>query len=222
MDFEQWLCANRSGVLWLSGPAECRISDASSRVVDLVKERTSQAQHLVLYFFCSTASAESSIAITFVGTIIYQLACCLPWLKGKIITVFLGTIFRSIRKRERLVSRFKPGDPTAVTVEKILNVSSCEYWSALRAVMDIVREQELSFIIDGLDKIQHKKDQFIRELCTFIEHIWERPPSTRVLLTSRPQAEIKGILGQLPSIEYDRERKGTIFFFFCSQEKQSS
>jgi hypothetical protein len=215
MDFEQWQSTNGSQVLWLSGPAECHISDASSRIVDLVKEKPSEAQHLVLYFFCSTAPMEASIAITFVSTILHQLVCCLPRLR--VTNVFLRTLLNTILREESRsklnLSQFKMDDSTGATVEKILQASNNGYWRALGAVMDIVHEQGLSLVIDGLDKIEHQKYEFIREVCVFIEHLRERPFTTRVLLTGRPQAEIKEILSGLPCIEYDKERKGSIISY---------
>jgi hypothetical protein len=217
MDFEQWQSTDGWEVLWLSGPAECRISDASSCVVNLAKETPSQAQHLALYFFCSTAPTEASIAITFVSTMLHQLVC-LPRLKRKVTNVFLRTLLDTILKEEsrsnRGLSQFKMDDSTEATVKKILQQASRNgYWRALRAAMDIVHEHGLSLIIDGLDKIEDQKYEFIREVRVFIEHLRERPSTTRVLLTSRPQAEIKEILSGLPCIEHDKERKGSIISY---------
>ena len=212
MDFETWHHTNGSEVLWLAGPAECHISGASSCIVDLVKEKPSQTQHVVLYFFCSTAPAKVSFATTFVSTIIHQLACRLPLLKEKITTVFLrtllDTIFNDQPPSDPGRSHFKTVDSAEATVKNILKAAISGYWSALKAVMKIV--QGLSLIIDGLDEVEHRKVEFIRELYVFIKQLGGRPYTTRVLLTSRPEAEIKEILGLLPSIEYDRERKGLI------------
>ena len=225
MDFERWQCTNGSEVLWLSGPAECHISDASSYVVDLVKEKHSRTQHLVLYFFCSTASTQTPIAATFVSTIIHQLASRMPQLAGKVISVFLRTLLDIILRDKSLFDpgrpRFKTNDSAEATVKEILKAPSSGYWGALREVLDIERETDLSLIIDGLDKIEHQKDEFIQELFGFIEQLRGRPSTTRVLLTSQPQAGIKEILGPLPSIEYDRERKGLISPI-CSQGEQGS
>ena len=203
-------------VLWLSGPAECRISDASSYIVDLAKETYAEGQHSVLYFFCSTAHRKIPIAVTFVSTIVYQLARCLPKLKREIANVFLhtllDTVFGEKTNSNSEVPLFSAGDSAEVMVKKILRAPSGAYWSALRAVTDIEQETGLSLIIDGLDKIEDQKCEFIQNLLAFIEHLEERQRSsaTRVLLTSRPQEEIREILERLSSIEYDRERKGLI------------
>ena len=222
MDFGRWQHTTGMEVLWLSGPAECRISDASSRIVDLAKEIYPKVQHSVLYFFCSTAPRKIPVAITFVSTIVHQLVRCSPELKEEITTIFLRTLLDAIFAEEPLstpeASRFSTSDSAEVAVKKILKTSSDAYWGALRAVADIEWEKGLSLIIDGLDQIEHHKHEFIRELCGFIEYLRERPSRTRVLLTSRPQAEIKEILGRLPSIEYDKERKGMTHLISYSQD----
>jgi hypothetical protein len=223
MDFRQWQHTNGMEVLWLSGPAECRISDASTRIVDLAKEAYPEVQHSVLYFFCSTAPRKVPIAITFVSTIVRQLVRCSPELKEEITTIFLRTLVEAIF-REPLsnpeIPRFGADDSAEVVVEKILKAPSDAYWGALKAVAYIEQEKGLSLIIDGLDETEHQNHEFIRELCVFIEHLRKRPSTTQVLLTSRPQAEIKEILGRLPSIEYDRERKGMIHIISYSQDKR--
>jgi hypothetical protein len=226
LDFDQWQRTNGMEVLWLSGPAECRISDAASHIVDLAKETYPEVQHSVLYFFCSTAPRKIPIAITFVSTVVRQLVRCSPKLKREITTIFLSTLLATILGEEPLskpkVPLFNADDSAEVMVKKILKAPSDAYWDALRAVMDIEWEKGLSLIIDGLDKTEHQKHEFIRELCAFIEYLRERPSTTRVLLTSRPQAEIKDILGRLPSIEYDKERKGLTCLIFYSPDKQGS
>ena len=221
MDFDRWHHTNTGmEVLWLSGPAECRISEASSHIVDLAKETYPEGQHSVLYFFCSTAPRRVPIAVTFVSTIVRQLVRCLPKLKDEITTIFLRTLLDEIFGEEPHstpeVPRFTANDSAKVAVKKILKASSDSYWSALRAVMDIGWKMGLSLIIDGIDKMEDQKREFIQNLLVLIEHLGERPSTTRVLLTSRPQAEIREILGQLPSIEYDRERKGLIHLIRCS------
>ena len=225
MDFERWKCTTGSEVLWLSGPVGCRITDASSYIVDLVKEKPSRTQHLVLYFFCSTVSAKAPTAATFVSTIIHQLDSHMPQLTGKVTTVFLRTLLDTILRNEARSDqwrpRFKTTNSAEATVKEILKTPSSGYWDALRDVLDIEREQELSLIIDGLDKVEHKKDNFIQELCAFVKHLRRRPSTTRVLLTSQSQAGIKEIFGQLPSIEYDRERKGLISLLYSQGEQGS-
>ena len=226
MDFERWQSTNGSEVLWLSGPAECRISDASSRIVDLAKESYPEFQHSMMYFFCFTAPKKVPIAITFVSTVVRQLIRCSPGLKQEITTIFLRTLLDTIFGEEPLsnpgVPRFNADDSAEVMVVKILKASSGAYWDALMAVMDIEQEKGLSLIIDGLDRIEDQKCEFIQRLLAFVEHLREKPSTSRVLLTSRPQAEIKEILGQLPSIEYDRERKGSISLVSYPQDKRGS
>ena len=211
MDYEQWWSAKGSQVLWLSGPADCDISDASSCIVDLAKEISAEAKHSALYFFCSTKPTRVSIAVIFVSTIVSQLVCRWPQLKEQVANIFLHTLLNTLLSEENLKwSDFKRGDSVEATVKKILQAPSEGYWSALRAVMGLEHRQELYLVIDGLDKAGQ---EFIRGVHFFIESLQGCPSTIRVLLTSRPQADIKEILGGLPCIEYDKERKGLIALF---------
>ena len=222
MDFERWQSTRGSEVLLISGPAESRISEVSPRIVKLLIETASELQHSVLFFFCSDAPVKTPIDISFVSTIIHQLVSSSPELKEKVASVFLRTLLETILREEPLtdqeLSRFKRDDSVEATVKKILRASSDGYWSALRAVMNIDREHRLSLIIDGLGRAGHQNHEFIKEVRAFIEDLRERPTTTRVLLTSRLQAEVEAAFSGLPCIVYDRERKGLIHFLFIREK----
>jgi hypothetical protein len=210
IDFEQWLSASCSQVLWLSGPLRCSIHQISSYIVD----KTSETQHSVLYFFCSTASKEKSIAVIFVHTLLYQIVCSSPLDKKlSVVRTFLHTLVEQVLKRDPTsdpeLSLFKVEDSLDTTMKKILNGPIGELWDALQTILADEYKQELSIIIDGLDKVEHQKVEFIKGVCEFIKHLQERNLTVKALLTSRPQAEIKEVLDGLPFIEYDKERKGS-------------
>ena len=195
----------------MSGPAECDISDASSCIVGLAKETSAGAQHSALYFFCSTLIAKDRVVITFVSTIVHQLVCCFPQLKEQVTKVFLRTLVKTILSEGNpKQSCFKLGDPAEATVKKTLQASNEGYWSALKAIMGLERNQGLFLVIDGLDNAGH---EFTQGVQLFIESLRGCPSIIKVLLTSRPQADIKEILAGLPCVEYDKERKGLIAFF---------
>ena len=212
MDYERWWSAKGSQALWLSGPAECDISDASSCILGLAKETSAGAQHSALYFFCPILTVEDPVVVTFARTIVPQLVCCFPQLKEQITKVFLRTLVKTILSEDNpKQSSFKPGDSVEATVKKILQASSEGYWSAFRAVMSLEYKQEIYLVIDGLEKAG---EEFIRGVHFFIESLQGCSSTIRVLLTSRPQAELKQILGGMPCIEYDKERKGLGLLYF--------
>ena len=208
MDYEQWWSSKGSRALWLSGPAECDISDASSCILGLAKETSAGAQHSALYFFCPILTVEDPVVVTFARTIVPQLVCCFPQLKEQVTKVFLRTLVKTILSEDNpKQSSFKPGDSVEATVKKILQASSEGYWSAFRAVMSLEYKQEIYLVIDGLEKAGQ---EFIRGVHFFIESLQGCSSTIKVLLTSRPQAELKQILGEMPCIEYDKERKGLV------------
>ena len=217
MDYEQWWSAKGSRALWLSGPAECENSDASSCIVGLAKETSADAQHSALYFFCSTLGRGDPFVVTFVSTIIHQLVCFFPQLKEQVTRVFLRTLVKAILSDGNPQQpNFKLGDSAGATVKKILQASSEGYWSALKAVMGLERKQGLFLVIDGLDRAGHEFTQGVQLL---IESLQGCPSTIKVLLTSRPQADIKEILSGIPCVEYDKERKGLIALFLVFRHK---
>ena len=129
MGFEQWRSTNTGGVkvLWLSGPAECQISAASSRIVDLAKETYAGVRHLVLYFFCSTAPTGVPVTVTFANTIVHQLARCSPQLREKVVSTFLKTLVDKILGKQSYSEpeRFplNADDPMEVVMKKVLELS---------------------------------------------------------------------------------------------------
>jgi hypothetical protein len=217
MDFQCWISTKRSQVLWLSGPPECHIHDALMHMVDLIKKQVASTEYTVLYFFCSAVAKEEPVATIFVRALLQQIVRSFPPQKQKIaVNVFLRTLFHTILRKQSdpnsWLSRFKGEDSPDEIVRYLLNATCNEQWDALKAVLDIEHKQELSLIIDGLDKIEKQNEKFITDIRSFIEHLQDRV-KIKVLLTSRPTAEIKELLDGLTCIEFDKERKGLTILF---------
>lgn len=228
LDFAHWRSAD-SEVLWLSGPPKCSIEEASSHIVNLSKHNTSKTEHSVLYFFCSsvaTSSQEQSFAVVFIRALLLQIVSSLPNLEKKkaIIVIFLCCLVDAINSKELALDKepyqFQQKDSPHQALSKVLNVSGGQHWDALKAVLDY-QKQGLSIVIDGLDKIEHQKSNFLNEVCGFIEYLQGRSrySKVKILLTSRRQSKINILLDKLECtcIEYDKERKGstTLYILFC-------
>ena len=216
-DFSQWNSAECSRVLWLSGLPERNIDQVSSYVVHQEKETALNTGHFVLYFFCSSAIKGKSSVADFVHTLLKQIVYCSPMGKRiSIIRNFLHSLFDSLlgkafkRKTSfnleewRLDKKCSPDE----NIKKILNAPVNELFTALCTVLDDQEQRGLSLIVDGLDKVEHQRDECIRGIRAFIEHLQQRASKVKVLLTSQPLVEIRELLNGLPCIEYDRERKG--------------
>jgi hypothetical protein len=184
------------------------------------KERTSKEQHSILYFFRSTAYTEKPIVVNFIHTLLYQIIFCSSSdEKVQIIKTFLHSLGKAILRKEQALYpkswRFREDDSRNTTIRKVLDIGTKELWSALRTVLENARIRELSIVIDGLDRVEHKKVEFVKEVRAFIVHLQERFLKVKALLTSRPDVEIKEVLDGLLGIEYDKERKG-LFIPRCS------
>lgn len=211
MDFKQWSSATCSQVLWLSSLPERNINQVSSYIVDQEKNTTLRTDHFVLYFFCSSAIGRKSIVSDFVYTLLEQIVCCsLMDRRVLIIRSFLHSLLvkafsntaphwkgRGFRKEDSLNEKIK----------KILNAPANDLFTALVAVLHNGEQQSLSLVVDRLDKVEHQRDDFIRGVRALVNHLEQRISKVKILLTSRPQAEIKDILDGVLCIEYNRERE---------------
>jgi hypothetical protein len=214
MDFRQWSTASCPQVLWLSGPPECDIHQVSSYIVDQEKNRASKTQYFVLYFFCSTAARKEPIIVIFIHTLLDQIIRCSPENK-RILVVrrFLHSLLEGAFKKGRAPNwerrGFNEKDSPDTNIEKILNAPADELWAALEAVLGDEEQRGLSVVVDGLDKVEHQQGELIRGVRAFVKHLQQRTSKVKILLTSRPLAEIKELFDGLPCIEHDRERKGS-------------
>lgn len=209
-DFSQWSSAECSRVLWLSGPPERNIDQVSSYVVHQEKETALKTGHFVLYFFCSSAIRRRLSVTDFAHTLLKQIVYCSPMDKRtSVIRNFLRSLLEQMKAgpdsktwnldKERSLDE---------NIKKILNAPVNEFFTALCTVLDDQEQRGLSLIVDGLDKVEHQRDECIREIRAFIEHLQQQALKVKILLTSQPLAEIRELFDGLPCIEYDRERKG--------------
>jgi hypothetical protein len=181
--------------------------------VDLEKKATLKTEHIVLYFFCSSALRKKSIVDVFVHTLLYQIVRCSPMNeKISIVKSFLHTLLKEAFKTAIAPSwekrDFKEEDPPDEKIKKLLKAPADKLWAALKAALDCEQERELSVVVDGLDNVKYEKSELIKGVRAFVEHLQQRTSKAKILLTSRPQAEIKEVFSGFPCIEHDKERKG--------------
>ena len=220
IDYTSWSSASFPGILWLSGPPERNIHQVSSYIVNQEKNRALNTQHLVLYFFCSASIRKDLITTVFVHTLLYQIVCCSPTDKGiLIIRTFLHRLLEEALRNEA-VRNWKEvieEDSTIYTnIKKILDASANALWTALEAVLSEEPQRELCVVIDGLDRVEHQKVEFINGVRVFFTRLLNRTSKLKALLTSRPQTEIKEALDGVLCIEYDKERKGMATPYFLA------
>ena len=212
-DFSQWSSAECPRVLWLSGLPERNIDQVSSYIVHQEKETALKIDRLVLYFFWSSAIRRRLSVADFIHTLLYQIIYCSPIDKRiSIVRNFLHSLLEQVIKRKagpnlERWSFDKECSPDE-NIKKILNAPVNEHFTALHAVLGDQEQRGLSLIVDGLDKVEHQRNECIRGIHAFIKHLQQRASKVKILLTSQPLDEIRELFGGLPCIEYDRERKG--------------
>jgi ankyrin repeat domain-containing protein 50 len=215
-DFSQWNSAECSRVLWLSSLPERNIDQVSSYVVHQEKETALKTDRFVLYFFCSSAIRRRSSAVNLIHTLLKQIVYCSPIDKRiPVIRNFLRSLLEQMKAGPDSKTR-NPDKECSLdeNIKKILNAPVNELFTALCTVLDDQEQRGLSLIVDGLDKVEHQRDECIRGVRAFIEHLQQRVSKVKILLTSQPLAKIRELFNGMPCIEYDRERKGLPIPFF--------
>jgi len=217
VDFTNWMNADSSHALWISGPTRKEIPRISSYVVDARKDRGTLPS--VLYFFCAAAVVpEQHISSVCVQALLSQILVNLtPDNRNQAVALFLGTITNAKIMMETKVAtkkQFEHNKPPEVTVRKMLYTSQAKnLWNALFAVLND-RWLELVINLDGLGQIQDQSRAFTHAVHRFAKRLQAqvRPSKFKVLWTSGTQDEdaIKTLLEGVPWIGYDVERKGLI------------
>ncbi|EFY94395.2 Ankyrin repeat-containing domain protein [Metarhizium robertsii ARSEF 23] len=207
IDFKEWESGKCPQVLCLCGPAQCSISQVSSYIL----RRAKKSDCRVLHFFCSAATGRQPIVAVFVHTLLAQI-------------VRYSTVGRGILTIRRffhrlLLEAFQDGavphwkdrgfleqDPPK-SVKKILDVAtSNELLTALKTALDDEAERDLLLVVDGLDKVKHQRGEFVSGVEEVMEYLLQRNSKAKILLSSEPLDEIKGLIDRVRCIEHDRER----------------
>jgi hypothetical protein len=211
-DFLQWMSAS-SAMLWLSGPPLSGIQQATVSIINLAEKEATGRYRSVLYVFCSTVTRARSAVTGFVGVLLHQIASHLPVPNKKtVITVFLFFLLEAVLSRDPSFHSNLRRDKNNDLIKVLLDLTSdSEHMNALQAAIQIVQEQELLIIICGLDEVEKG---FIRRVYAFVAYLKERTSNVKVLITSGLEDEIKALFKEIPSIEYDKERKGSIGIHF--------
>jgi len=110
----------------------------------------------------------------------------------------------------RGLSGFKKDDTLDTTVKKILDVPDEDLHIALVKVIAVAKLEDFSLIINGISIDISRNVTFVRIVSLLVRRMMDaRTTRFKALLTSPQGFELRGFLGQLPSIELDQERKGS-------------
>jgi len=219
LDFQQWSSA-KFPVLWLSGLPKCDLDQVSSYIVKQERAASSTTGNFVLYFFCSSATGRASVISDFVYTLLKQMVDYSKMDRRiLILRNFLHGLLEEAFKKEADPSwdqrGFHQQDSSETTLLKILEAPANELLTALGTVLG-VEQRSISLIVDGLDKVELQRDDFIKGLHELVVHLQRRLSKARILLTNRPEDDIKEIFDGFPCIEHDRERRGLPISHFFS------
>ncbi|KAF3921785.1 hypothetical protein AA313_de0202529 [Arthrobotrys entomopaga] len=210
IDYSEWSSAKTSSVLWISGSPDCNLRTFSSYT--LAQEKAIKGTDLVLHFFWSSTITRSGVIG--VHTILNQIVSHLPVDKRiSIARCFLHSLleqaFEVILPRKTVVME---DDSLVEKIQYLLDAPIIHLWVALGEVLisEQAQYQSLSIILDGVDDVDTQTNVFLTGVRLFVKRIRERTSKIKILLTSRPLAEIKNIFDGFSCIEHDEELRACL------------
>lgn len=181
----------------LSAPPSHRTTEVCSHLIELAKEKASQTNSSVLYFFCSTVPEARRLPV-FTHTILHQIVCSSNVEKAdSITTAFLLTLLgRHFQQRTQV---FKQDNHPDTTIQKILDAPGNLLIEALVEAVKTAGIQELSIFVDGMT------EDIVRLI---VKHSMRATRKLKALFTIDESPKYGNILDRMMCIEYDKERKG--------------
>jgi hypothetical protein len=178
----------------LSAPPGHRTTEVCSHLIELAKEKASQTNSSVLYFFCSTVTEARRLPV-FTHTILHQIVCSSKIEKAdSIATAFLLTLLGGGLQQD-----YKQDDHLDTTIQKILRAPGNLLIEALVEAVKTAGIQELSIFVDGMT------EDIVRLI---VKHSMRATRKLKALFTIDESPKYGNILHRMMCIEYDKERKG--------------
>lgn len=208
VDFQHWETVPGSQMLLIYGPPGRNLHRVSSYIAN--ESSLKKQRHVLFHSFLSESNGER--AVSRLGcALFYQLICHSSKDRQKtIIEKFINVLVKRIyRVEENYYTELEVFKRSSeIWLRRILDMSTQALWTALMTVLMIEPHREILVVIDGLERVQEERRAFINNLEDFIHHVLQRHLNIKVLLTSRPQADIQEAFDDLLSIEHDKERRG--------------
>lgn len=207
VDFSQWSLERGFSMLCLTGPLhENILCQLSLYIMDLKKA----AGYFVLPIFCSAMERNSSIA-TFLQVFVLELIYCSPEeQRTPIIRCFFSKLLEKPKVRDHREWKEKTFNEDIFLkymriILKRATVNELLTW--LKAALDFGMERRLLVIIDALYVIR-SMDESLGCVIPLLEHIQQRNPDAKILLTSSEKLKTLNLFQDCLHIEYDKERNG--------------
>ncbi|OGM40936.1 hypothetical protein ABOM_010325 [Aspergillus bombycis] len=212
IDFQCWQSSDSSQFLWLSGRSECNIQQATAFQIGKEFNKAPVKPAFVQFHCSDLLPPHYSLIKAISHSLFHQLISNLPAnSKDLAIKDFLRCLYSTaVAKSEELTKRIiRIDDKTSKEniIDMIMRLEDSHHWSALKAALTEVK-QDLVLVLYHIDLVSPQNIESILDIVTFLKHLVQKATrKVKVLLTSKPNAEIREILAGVPSIEHDKERK---------------
>ena len=202
-------------MLWLCEHSRCATHHhAMTHIANENKKRNSNGLNLVFvfYYLCRSRHTLDDTMKHFVLSFLHQISQHLPRnQRSTVVKQFLSALLKLIRDEGRrleiLESLIHSNNIKGSVVESIFTHSwISEIWAALSSVLPVIQE-EILFVIDGLDNVQQGGDFYMR-LRVFIKALRLKSVQSKILLASSGSDGIGVAFHGWPCIHHDKEREG--------------
>jgi hypothetical protein len=201
-----WSPSSSNQILWITGaPGTGKTSFARSALLDLMKNRHDSKKREAVCVMASHSSVRQPSA----SADLYMPLGILRSLIGQILHHDhdrIPLVQASLHGRKNIT---KSTGPTLQQLLSQSNIQVEQLWPVFRTVLDVAPSHELVVLLDEVDTIPAEvRSDFLGN----IREIWEDSSSNhnrwkKLLITSRPYADICASLEGIPLIDQDTERK---------------
>lgn len=211
IDFQEWYSSQSSQVLWLSALNRLSLYHVASHISTDCRNKLSSTQSPGFVIFCSPGMNGTLTAVEVFHTILYQLLLSRSGNKKMATTQkFLRLLYQGIVRDKRAANmELSPTEKdTRKGIGLILDSPILNLAAALETVLTD-ETREIWLVLDGIDKVDEGLGEFSRNIRIFVDNLCQRVSSIHILLTCQAHTITNEALSGLPSIERDKERKGS-------------
>ncbi|KAJ4863715.1 ankyrin repeats (3 copies) domain-containing protein [Trichoderma breve] len=226
IDYKSWRSNDSRFVLCLSSPLGHHLSQVTSYVVD----QEQNANHPVLYCFCSkinngefivnkggqiSEGQNIALASALIYTLLKQIIVLSPIEKRLLImhnlfNSLLQKIFEKPPSQNWTENGFDGNDPFKGLHELLGNAATDDLLAVFQDILDYAKPQPTLIVLDGVEKA-YQGGRFLHLIGVLINDLRRQSSNMKALLVGPTVCDITALSQESMFIEYDKELKECLF-----------